>query len=651
MASYFVKAETNRAVIDMSLKSNFDGGIVTRGCIFNIKALHDTHITSFDINANEGKHQVIIYAKNGTHEGYELDSLEYWSQIANISVDGNGPFIPTKIPVGSFDPILITENQTQALFFMMDSENMIVTRPRSVMASTGSLLATNSILELYRGIGVQDPFEYILPYPVEWNGVIYFKAYDPNNIRNVKSSLNLSCGDEVQGTTILQTHISADKCGWNDKDESGFKNGFSGSMKYSFKENFNAQVTISLCNDVTNFNTQIRIFRETKDGHLVCVDGNNDSCGSQSSITFFYEAGNTYIILIDGHNNEEGNFKMNIICPTPMERLRPIEQVSCGKLYQGTTLGSSPISAPRCEIDKVDDVINYDKQNGAVKYTFKEERNRMVTMNLCGGTDFDSRIRVFEKDINRNNAFTCISSNDDFCDLQSSVTFAGKANIEYVVIVDGHRGDGGFYNLEVQCPNPDIVNHIRQSFVMLESELSESHKKIFASTVQAVSLEYVTKKYQSQVMTLVNIVKQQSTHIRRGDGNEYEITLDYLISFSSHTVNVADFVNIFVEHLSHNDNLRRFEDDLMFNGVNVMPGRSSHPKIYDPIEEQLQSLRQTSPSTNMQLVVLISGICFFAAALLICLYLQVHLWRKFSNISEKIKHDEETLSDRDGSDL
>ncbi|MCH7785400.1 MAG: proprotein convertase P-domain-containing protein, partial [Bacteroidetes bacterium] len=87
----------------------------------------------------------------------------------------------------------------------------------------------------------------------------------------------------------------------------------------------------------------------------------------------------------------------------------------------------------------------------------------IVTLSLCdGGTTYDSYLRVFDDCTLANE----IASNDDFCALQSELSFFSDGTSTYYIMVEGFGTNSGPYSLEVTCvqafppPNDLIVNAI-----------------------------------------------------------------------------------------------------------------------------------------------------------------------------------------------
>ncbi len=85
---------------------------------------------------------------------------------------------------------------------------------------------------------------------------------------------------------------------------------------------------------------------------------------------------------------------------------------------------------------------------GDVWYSFTGTGSaEMVTLSLCdGGTDYDSLLRVYD---------SCggaeITSNDDFCGLQSELEFTSDGTSTYYIMVEGFGSNVGNFSLAVTC--------------------------------------------------------------------------------------------------------------------------------------------------------------------------------------------------------
>lgn len=79
---------------------------------------------------------------------------------------------------------------------------------------------------------------------------------------------------------------------------------------------------------------------------------------------------------------------------------------------------------------------------------------RQITASLCG-SGFDTKIRVYRDGCE---TLTCVVGNDDFCGLQSQVTWCAEDGVEYLILVHGFSGAAGDYTLDISdagpCPVP-----------------------------------------------------------------------------------------------------------------------------------------------------------------------------------------------------
>ncbi len=71
----------------------------------------------------------------------------------------------------------------------------------------------------------------------------------------------------------------------------------------------------------------------------------------------------------------------------------------------------------------------------------------LVTISLCSGTDYDSLIRIFD-DCDLANE---LAINDDFCGVQSEVTFLSDGTSTYYIMIEGFGTNVGNFTMSVSC--------------------------------------------------------------------------------------------------------------------------------------------------------------------------------------------------------
>lgn len=219
------------------------------------------------------------------------------------------------------------------------------------------------------------------------------------------------------------------------------------------------EVTLSTC-DGTSFDSLLWVFTDCALGEDDLVAVNDDSCGLQSELTFYSDGTSTYYIVVDGFSGgSSGDFSLEVSCgPVTNDFCEGAVSISCGETVTGSTDGATADNSELCGGE-------FNIGNG-VWYTFTDDFGFPTdyVVSLCdGGTTYDSQLTVYEGDDCGN--LTCVGGNDDFCGLQSEVSFTGDGNSTYYILVHGFGGATGSYSLSVDCapippPNDDIENAI-----------------------------------------------------------------------------------------------------------------------------------------------------------------------------------------------
>jgi hypothetical protein len=116
--------------------------------------------------------------------------------------------------------------------------------------------------------------------------------------------------------------------------------------------------------------------------------------------------------------------------------------VTCGSSVAGTTVNSTTTGQPAA-------CGGYGafQTAGGVWYTFTGTGDD-VTMSLCGGSSWDTQLAVFTGTCG---AFTCVAGNDDFCGLQSEVSFSSVVGTTYYIYVTAFSSSTGTFTLNTTC--------------------------------------------------------------------------------------------------------------------------------------------------------------------------------------------------------
>lgn len=242
-------------------------------------------------------------------------------------------------------------------------------------------------------------------------------------------ALPLGCGATVTGTTVGATVDAVPTCVTSLNTAPG--------VWYSFVGN-GAANTLTLCTG-TSYDSKIGVFTGTC-AALVCVTGNDDFCGLQSQVTFPTTLGTTYYVLITGFGTATGAFTLTrTSAPLPNDVCSGAITINCGQTITGSTsCGATPDAVPTCG-------TTLSSANG-VWYQFVGDGSS-VTLSLCGSS-FDTKIGVFRGTCA---ALVCVTGNDDFCGLQSQVTFNTNAGFTYYILVTGFSTANGNFTLTRTC--------------------------------------------------------------------------------------------------------------------------------------------------------------------------------------------------------
>ncbi len=283
--------------------------------------------------------------------------------------------------------------------------------------------------------GFPDDYEFIY----KWSGECEDIVASNDDCAN---AIAIACGDSLIGDTLTATDS-----GGNAAPDVFYKYTGSGSAEI---------VTISLCGGGTDFDSLLRVFDDCD--LLTELAVNDDFCGVQSEVSFLSDGTSTYYIMVEGFGTNAGNFSLDVSCITPLanDGCDGAIAVSCGDSVMGTTVGATTDTG-------VTDCGTTITSPG-VWYTLDDTSGLPgdITLSLCNGTDFDSKISVYTGSCA---ALVCVDGNDDACGVQSEITFPTDGATKFYILIHSFGGDTGNFTLDVTCtptppPNDMIVNSI-----------------------------------------------------------------------------------------------------------------------------------------------------------------------------------------------
>jgi len=236
----------------------------------------------------------------------------------------------------------------------------------------------------------------------------------------------VACGETVVGTTLDNTDT-----GGNPAPDEWYS--FTGTV---------GDITVSLCDGGTSYDSFLRVF-DACGGNEITF--NDDACGLQSELTFTSDGTTTYYIMVEGYDTFLGNFSLAISCVTNDECAGAIA-IACGDTVVGTTTDNTDTGGSS---DSLDEWYSFTGTVGE------------ITISLCdGGTDYDSQLSVYH---------ACdgvlIANNNDFCGLQSELTFISDGATTYYIVVEGFSSsDAGNFSLAISCEQLGIEDNVIEGF-------------------------------------------------------------------------------------------------------------------------------------------------------------------------------------------
>ncbi|MGB1206141.1 MAG: T9SS type A sorting domain-containing protein [Chitinophagales bacterium] len=223
---------------------------------------------------------------------------------------------------------------------------------------------------------------------------------------------------------------------------------------YSFVAPASGSVNISTDFNTENDDTQLTLFELNGDcadltnlTEVACDDDSGEVAGLNSIISILdLTAGNTYYIQVDGYAGTVGEFCIEVtanVLPEGNDACIGATPIACGDSVEGSTVDATTIGDPA-------DFCGTTPTAAGIWYTI-EGSGDVITLSLCDGTDYDSKINVYSGDCG---ALECVTGNDDGAGCEngnSLVNFASQAETTYYVLVNGFSGATGNFTLNVSC--------------------------------------------------------------------------------------------------------------------------------------------------------------------------------------------------------
>ncbi|MCA9783233.1 MAG: hypothetical protein KC518_06590 [Candidatus Cloacimonetes bacterium] len=203
---------------------------------------------------------------------------------------------------------------------------------------------------------------------------------------------------------------------------------------YSFSAPSAGTLEVNTCGS-TGWDTALALYSDCS----TVITCNDDDCSVQSRVTSNVSAGSTTLIQVSGYNGNSGAGSFNLLF-TPTANNNDLcenailvgEGVTAFSNVGATTDG--PDEPGACT------AFNYTNVGSDIWYEYVPAVNADVTVSLCG-SGYDTKMAVYEGSCPA--VESAIACNDDFCNLQSEVTFAALGGTSYIIRIGGYNGATG----------------------------------------------------------------------------------------------------------------------------------------------------------------------------------------------------------------
>ncbi|MCB1059382.1 MAG: M36 family metallopeptidase [Calditrichaeota bacterium] len=250
----------------------------------------------------------------------------------------------------------------------------------------------------------------------------------------------IPANDSCPGSTVISTLPYSDSgttCGATNNYNTCVGTS-SPEVVYTYTSPTCQTVTVSLCGSSYDTAIEVRSGGSCPGNTLVAC--NDDYCGLSSQVTFEAAANQTYYFFVHGYSTtSQGNYVLNVTSGGLF--------VPANDTCPGTTINSLPFTDNGNTVCANNDFANcIGTTSPDVVYNYTPLACGMVTVSLCG-SNYDTAIEV--RAGGDCPGLVRVNCNDDFCSLQSELTFFAEAGVHYYFIVHGFFTYAGPYTINV----------------------------------------------------------------------------------------------------------------------------------------------------------------------------------------------------------
>jgi len=221
---------------------------------------------------------------------------------------------------------------------------------------------------------------------------------------------------------------------------------------YCYTATCTGVATVSLCG--SEYDTLLAVYDgcncyPTSDD---LIEYNDDFCNWASQVSFPVVAGNKYLIEVGGFLSETGLGVIRIICGQSY----PPSNDNC---FQATPVGDVT-DLPFDTTNATFDGHGHCMTGPNIWYCYTATCTGTATVSLCG-SEYDTMLAVYDGCECYPGLSDLIGYSDDYCDLQSLISFAVVAGHRYLIEVGGYENETGQGVMSISCsgqPAPPLPN-------------------------------------------------------------------------------------------------------------------------------------------------------------------------------------------------
>ena len=224
---------------------------------------------------------------------------------------------------------------------------------------------------------------------------------------------------------------------------------------YNWTANSTGSTIASLCGSGTNYDSVLQIF-DTAACTGTSLGCNDDFCGLVSQVTFNAVNGNVYKVRVGGFASSTGSYSLTFSAPPPPptndECTSPLPAVTGVNAFNNTAATTSA----QCQTEGACLFFGSMAIDHDTWWTWTAPGTGTATVQLCGGqTTIDSKVSAFDGTGCPSGA--TLACNDDFCGLQSQISFPVTNGSPYTIQLGtfpGAAGGSGTFTISFSGPPP-----------------------------------------------------------------------------------------------------------------------------------------------------------------------------------------------------